>query len=115
MDRGQWDRSQKPGPGQGGDSGSDPKLILAITVCPLTHPPQGTSPSRSLEPDCHQGSGYWGKIDVDSRLHTVPLRKGSDATLPLADGSAGAGDAFSGGSKPLLGRRQYRFKGFFRS
>lgn len=63
-----------------GGSGSDPKVTLAITVCPLTHLPQGTSPSRSLEPDCHQGSGYWGKVDFDSCLHTVPLQKGSDAT-----------------------------------
>lgn len=100
MDRGQWDCSQNPGPGQCGDpwphgdsgdnsewtqrveggSGSVPKLTLAITVCPLTHLPMGTSPSHSLEPDCHQGSGYWGKVDFDRCLRTVPFQKGSDAT-----------------------------------
>lgn len=68
MDRGQWGCSQNPGPGQGGDSGdnsewtqaresrrgsgSDPKLTLAITVCPLTHhPPAHWSQTVTRAPD----------------------------------------------------------------
>lgn len=83
---------------------------LTIPMCSLPHPPECPPAPHSLEPDHQQGSGCLVGAGAGSCLHRVPLQGTSGATWPLADGSEGAGDVFAGGSRPLLGRRQYKLR-----
>ena len=65
---------------------------------------------HSLEPDCRQGSVRWQGAGACSYPHRA-LRQGrSGATWLPDDGFEGAGDAFAGGSRPLLGRGQCRLR-----
>lgn len=87
-----------------------PRRTLTIPMYPLPHPPERPLPPHSPEPHCQQGSGRWWGAASGSCPRRDPPQGRSGATWPLADGSEGVGDACAGGSRPLLGRGQYRLR-----
>lgn len=87
-----------------------PRPTLTIPMCPLPHHPECPPLPHLQEPDCQQGSGHWWGAGAGSCPHREPPQRRSGATWLLADGFEGVVDAFDGGSRPLLGRGQYRLR-----